>query len=269
MFRAFETRESGWKETTVIEGLDPFLWKVVIVIFVLITQAILWTWVGLQARKYIPWWPILPKQDQDTQGRPMATGAWSQASSSWSQSSSSWRQSETSWRQSSGSWQQDSSSSQNAPVLDWQTPNNDWQNTINDWQTPNDDWQKPPTPVQPTTESSQWISVEPKPVREIPEPVLVPELSSTPEEPPPATPETLSSPRQITAAQASTSHTAGSDQKHTSGHGQEAEQSVGNLHQTSQPSHSEDAEQTEPHATTTQANTEEEEHKEKPVSEKS
>jgi hypothetical protein len=38
--------------------LSPFWAKFWILLFVLITQTALWTWVGLQAQQRLPWWPL-------------------------------------------------------------------------------------------------------------------------------------------------------------------------------------------------------------------
>jgi hypothetical protein len=39
--------------------MDPFWWKVIILVFVMVAQAALWAWVGLQARQKVPEsWPI-------------------------------------------------------------------------------------------------------------------------------------------------------------------------------------------------------------------
>jgi hypothetical protein len=49
--------------------VDPFWWKVLIVVLLMAGQAALWAWVGIMAQKRLPWWPVKDEYSVIAEGR--------------------------------------------------------------------------------------------------------------------------------------------------------------------------------------------------------
>jgi hypothetical protein len=59
--------------------MDPFAYKMFVMIVLVVAQGILWAWVGLQAQR-LPWWPVkvdldLVSSDQSTDTKKSTTSS--------------------------------------------------------------------------------------------------------------------------------------------------------------------------------------------------
>jgi hypothetical protein len=57
------------KRRFIMLELDPFWWKVFIVVLLMAGQAVLWAWVGVMAQKRLPWWPVRDEYTVIAEGR--------------------------------------------------------------------------------------------------------------------------------------------------------------------------------------------------------